>query len=136
MTSRSGHQCPKCGSKRVQRRGLHGWFEHAVLPRLHRHAYHCEECGRRFWDRPQSRREHTPPLATSEERHARRAREWARRRWRLREAMRLGGPLEKTPYSRVRAYLAIGLAWLTLLALFFALRAYWPAGDTVVRALD
>jgi hypothetical protein len=30
----------------------------------------------------------------------------------------------------------IGPGWLVLLALFFALRAFWPAADALVRAVD
>ncbi|OLC75956.1 MAG: hypothetical protein AUH72_19730 [Acidobacteria bacterium 13_1_40CM_4_65_8] len=128
----TGHRCPGCGSRRVERRGLHGWVERRVLPRLGRHAYRCLECDRRFWDRPRRRQENAPPVAivapdeTALERLSRRRHP----RWRV------DGSLETTPYSRTRAYALIGLAWIGLLLLFFALRALWPAAETLVRAID
>jgi DNA-directed RNA polymerase subunit RPC12/RpoP len=123
--SGAGHRCPGCGSRRIERRGLHGWFERAVLPRVERHAYCCLRCERRFWDRPQRRASAAPPAAPEDRPPPRR-----RPRWRLE------GEREATAYSRTRAYALIGLAWVGLLALFFALRAWWPAAETIVRAVD
>jgi len=36
----------------------------------------------------------------------------------------------------MRTYALIGLAWVGLLVLFFALHALWPAAETVVRGVD
>ncbi len=54
----------------------------------------------------------------------------------LRRVLRRPMPLEVTPYSRTRVYLAVGLGWAAVLMLFFALRAFWPAAQSLVRAVD
>jgi hypothetical protein len=131
-TFSAGHRCPACHTHRVERRAHHGWFERTVLPRLSRHAYVCLECQRRFWDRPHRRHPYRPP----EESEVRPRRRRRRSRWRmLRRMLRRPPPLEVTPYSRVRVYLAIGLAWAAVLLIFFALRGLWPAA-TMVRGFD
>lgn len=99
-----------------------------MLPRIDRHSYQCLDCARRFWDRPHRRQSYAPPPPVDEgEARAHRRR---RPRWRVE------GTPETTPYSRARIYLAIGLAWVVLLALFIVLRALWPAGEAVVRSVD
>ena len=119
-TFSAGHRCPGCGSDRIERRGLHGWFEQAVLPRLERHTYRCRRCERRFWDRPHRRGSSGPPAAEAD----------------TKPRGHVDGSLETTPYSRMRTYALIGLAWVGLLVLFFALHALWPAAETVVRGVD
>jgi len=121
-----GHRCPGCGSHRIERRGLHGWFERAVLPRVERHAYRCRVCERRFWDRPHRRPSSGPPAAEAEKRP----------RGRRRPRWRVDGSPETTRYSRRQIYALIVVAWIALLALFFAVRALWPAAETVVRTVD
>lgn len=129
----AGHRCPDCGTHRVERRTLHGW-QRVVLPRIGRHGYRCLECERRFWDRPHRRQEYAPPPAATGRRKSRRHRH---SRWRLlRRVLRRPMPLEVTPYSRPRVYLLIGLGWAAVLALFLALRAFWPAGEAVVRSIE
>jgi len=125
-----GHRCPGCGSHRVERRGLRGWVERTVLPRVERHAYRCLECDRRFWDRSHRRHRDASPVAESDDAAREGAPHRRRRRWRVE------GAAETTPYSRTRAYALIGLAWIGLLVLFFALRALWPAAETATRAVD
>jgi len=122
----AGHRCPGCGSRGVERRGLHGWFERAVLPRVERHAYRCLKCERRFWDRPRRHPSSDPPAADAGKGP----------RWRRRPRWYAHGSRETTPYSRGLAYALIGLAWVGLLALFFALREWWPAAESLVRAVD
>src|SRR2546422_3653690 len=103
-TFSAGHRCPGCGSDRIERRGLHGWFEQAVLPRLERHTYRCRRCERRFWDRPHRRPSSGPPAAEGD----------------TKPRGHVDGSLETTPYSRMLTYALIGLPWVGLLVLFFA----------------
>jgi DNA-directed RNA polymerase subunit RPC12/RpoP len=86
----AGHRCPGCGSHRVERGALHGWFERTLLPRIDRHAYRCLECDRRFWDRSQRPPSSEPSAAEAEEEPRGRRRP----RWRV-EAL-----AETTAYSR------------------------------------
>ena len=132
----AGHRCPSCGSRRIRRRGMHGWLERTVLPRFHRQGYHCLQCDHSFRDRPKARQADSSAgeaagIAAIQAPPAR-----TRRRRRPRTITRLGGPLEQTPYSRTWAYVAIGLGWVVVLAIFFAVRAWWPAAETVVRSVD
>jgi hypothetical protein len=128
-TFSAGHRCPACRNHRVERRALHGWIERTVLPRVSRHAYLCLECQRRFWDRPHRRQDYAPPPEVAEPDEERRHRR-RRPRWRVE------GTPETTPYSRARVYAMIGIGWLVLLGLFFALRAFWPAAGSIVRGID
>jgi hypothetical protein len=103
---------------------------------VNRQAYHCLRCDHRFWDRPRPRRLDTATGEAAGVEPAQGHRVRTRRRRRVRTVMRLGGPVDQTPYSRTQAYIAIALGWIVVLAIFFALRAVWPAAETVVRSID
>ena len=46
------HHCPACQSRDIERASFRGVFERLLLGLAVRRPYRCQNCGRRFYDRP------------------------------------------------------------------------------------